>query len=86
MKEESEINCKIFKIQDPIIKKATQLINSAKNPAQKAEQAEKLLSKIKVLLECLEYDSNKIDCKVCRNIAELRKKTAELIIKASSLA
>jgi len=86
MTEESGIQCRLFKIQEPHIKKATQLINQARDPKQKAREAEKMLVEINILLECAEYDDKKVDCQACRKIAGLRKQTAELIIKASKLA
>ena len=86
MTEESEIKCGIFKTQEPHIKKATQLINSAQGAVQKAREAQNLLNEVDLLLTCVEYNDQNMDCQTCREIASLRKKTAELIIKASKLA
>jgi len=39
-----------------------------------------------MLLSCEKYDEKSLNCKNCHFIANLRKKTADLIIKAKKLA
>jgi len=69
-----------------VIKDITEKINKAKGVQEKAGFAEELGKEVDVLLSCQDYDSKKLDCKNCNLIANLRKKTADLIIKAKKLA
>lgn len=85
-KEEPKISCPAFQKQESIIKDITNKINRAKGVLEKARFAEELLKEVNVLLSCPDYDKEKFDCKSCRFIANLRKKTADLIIKAKKLA
>lgn len=85
-KEEVKISCKIFQKQEPIIKSITDKINRAGGVQEKAESAEELQKEVDVLISCPEYDGQNRDCKNCHFIANLRKKTAELLIKAKKLA
>ena len=80
------ISCSIFQRQEPIIKSITDKINRAKGVEEKAEFALELQREVEVLLSCLDYDDKRLDCKNCRFIAHLRKKTIDLIIKAKKLA
>jgi len=85
-KEEPEISCPAFQKQELIIKDITDKINMAKGVLEKAKFAEELLEEVNVLLSCPDYNGKKLDCKNCHLIANLRKKTADLIIKAKKLA
>lgn len=85
-KEEPKINCQTFQKQEPVIKGITDKINSVKGVQGKAKFAEELQKEVSVLLSCPDYDDKKLDCKNCRFIASLRKKTADVIIKAKKLA
>ncbi len=85
-KEEAKINCQIFRKQEPVIKDITDKINKAKGVQGKARFAEKLQEEVDVLLSCTDYKSESLDCKNCHFIANLRKKTADLIIKAKKIA
>ncbi|MBU1679318.1 MAG: hypothetical protein KJ799_07460 [Bacteroidetes bacterium] len=84
-KEESKINCSTFQKQEFVIKDITDKINQAKGVREKAIFAEELQKEADVLLTCPDYDDKKLDCRNCRFIANLRKKTAGLIIKAKKL-
>ncbi|MBI5194777.1 MAG: hypothetical protein HZA10_00475 [Nitrospirae bacterium] len=84
-KEEAKINCQIFQKQEPVIKDVTDKINKAKGVQEKARFAEKLQEEVDVLLSCTDYKSESLDCKNCRFIANLRKKTTGLIIRAKKL-
>lgn len=87
MKEnKAKINCPTFQKQEPIIKDITDSINRAKRVIEKAEFAEELQKEVEVFLSCPDYDGESLDCKNCHFIANLRKKTADLIIKAKKLA
>jgi hypothetical protein len=87
MKENKErINCLAFQKLDSLIKDITNKINQAKGVLEKARFAEELQKEVEVLLSCPDYDSKSLDCKNCHFIANLRKKTANLIIKAKKLS
>lgn len=81
-----KISCAIFQKQEQEVKALTDKINKAKGVSEKARYAEELQREVGVLLSCPDYDKEKLDCKNCHFIANLRKKTADLIIKAKRLA
>lgn len=85
-KKTSGINCLTFQKQERVIKDITDKINKAGAVEEKAELAEKLQKEVDVLLSCPDYNKEELDCKNCHFIANLRKKTADLIIKAKKLA
>ena len=84
-KEEPKINCPTFQKQESVIKDITDKINRAKGVQEKAGFAEEIEKEVDVLLSCPDYDDKSLDCKNCHFIANLRKKTADLIIKAKKL-
>ncbi|MDI6761749.1 MAG: hypothetical protein QME83_01835 [Thermodesulfobacteriota bacterium] len=84
-KEESKISCTTFQKQEAGIKDLTDKINGAKGVQEKAGFAEEIEKEVDVLLSCPDYESQSLDCKNCHFIANLRKKTADLIIKAKKL-
>lgn len=84
-KEEPKINCSAFLKQEPVIRGITDKINKAKGVQEKSKYAEELQKESNVLLNCLDYEEEILDCKNCHFIANLRKKAADLIIKARSL-
>lgn len=85
-KEDAKINCPTFQKQEPVIEEITAKINRAKDVLEKAEFAQKLQEEVDVLLSCPDYDEKSTDCNNCRFIANVRKKTADLVIKARKLA
>jgi len=85
-KESAKINCPILQKQEPVIEDITAKINSAKGVLEKAEFAEELQKELNVLLTCPDYNEESTDCSNCRFIANVRKKTTDLIIKAKKLA
>ena len=85
-KEDAKINCPTFQKQEPVIKDITAKINSAEGVLEKAEFAEKLQEEVDILLSCPDYDEKSTDCSNCRFIANVRKRTTDLIIKAKKLA
>lgn len=85
-KEEAKISCATFQKQEPVIKDITEKINNAKEVQEKATFAVELQKEVNVLLSCSDYDEKSLNCKNCHFIANLRKKTADLIIKAKKLA
>lgn len=84
-KEEAQISCSIFQKQESVIKDITGKINQTKGIREKAIFAEELQKEADVFLTCSDYDDKKLDCKNCHFIANLRKKTAGLILKAKKL-
>jgi hypothetical protein len=85
MEENKAINCLTFQKQEPVIKDITDRINIGETVLEKATFAEELQEEVNVLLSCTNYDKASINCKNCHFIANLRKKTANLIIKAKKL-
>jgi hypothetical protein len=87
MKEnKAKINCPTFQKQEPVIEDISAKINEARESQEKAVSAEELQKEVDVLLSCPDYDDKSVDCRNCRLITNLRKKTAALIIKAKKLA
>jgi len=85
MMNNSKINCSIFQKQESVMQDIVEKINNVKEVQGKAELAEEMQNEVNVILLCPEYDENDLDCENCRFIASLRKKTADLIIKANKL-
>ncbi len=83
--EESKINCSTFQKHEPAIKKLTDKINTAEDPKEKIKYAEELLKEVNIILPCTGYKEEDIYCWNCHTIANLRKATAELIIKTKKL-
>jgi len=84
-KEEPKISCLTFQKQESVIRDITEKINKARIVIEKATLAEELEKEVSVLLSCVNYDKASLTCKNCHSIANLRKKTANLIIKAKTL-
>lgn len=85
-REQARIGCSRFRKHEPLIKNITEKINRAGAVQAKAKFACDLQDQVEELLGCPDYDSKKLDCKNCHFIANLRKKTANLVIKAKKLA
>jgi len=83
--EDATINCSVFQNQESRIKDITLKINAVKGVAGKAAVAKELLEEVDVLLSCGEYEDSNGDCEKCHFIANLRKKTADIIIMAKKL-
>lgn len=81
----AEISCPTFQKQEPIIENITAKINCAEGVLEKAGFAKRLQQETEVLLSCPDYDKNSSDCNDCHFVANIRTKTAELIIKAKKL-
>jgi hypothetical protein len=84
-RSEQKIGCPTFQKQEILIKDITDRINKAKRVMEKAGFAEELEKEVDVLLSCPDYKGESLDCKNCHFIANLRKKTSNLIIKAKRL-
>ena len=81
----SKIGCPTFQKQESVIKGITVKINGAKGVQEKAGFAEELKKEVDVLFSCPDYESQSLYCKNCHLIANLRKKTSNLIMKAKKL-
>lgn len=79
------INCSIFLEQEPTIRGLTDKINQSRVAKGKLRYAEELLTELKVILYCLEYQSDNLCCRNCHLITNLRQKAADLIIRSSEL-
>jgi hypothetical protein len=84
--KDAKINCPTFQKQEAVIEDITAKINSAKGVSEKAEFAEELQKEVDVFLSCPDYNQESTDCGNCRFIANMRKKAADLVIKAKKLA
>ena len=80
-----KIKCTIFKLRNEDIEGITKAINEAENIEKKAQLAERLIKEANEILSCEHFDEKRVDCKICHYIADLRKKTANLILKAKEL-
>ena len=77
--------CPVFLKQEAIIRDIMQKINHADAIAEKAGFVEELQREIAVLLSCSEYAAKKNECANCHFIANLRKKSSDLIMKVDKL-
>jgi hypothetical protein len=84
-KDKTKISCRVFQKQEAVAKDITNKINTIKEVTGKAVFAEELRKEVDVLLSCADYLKESLDCKNCHFIANLRKKTADLIIKVKKL-
>jgi len=81
-----KINCPLFQKQGVVIEALIDKINRTKRAQEKAEISEVLRKEMDVIFSCPDYDENSLDCKNCHFIANIRKRTIELIIRVSKLA
>lgn len=81
----TKITCSIFKKQEVVIRDITDKLNAAQGIEKKAALAVELKKEVEALISCPDFDSEKLDCQNCDFIANMRKKTADLIIKAKKL-
>ena len=84
-KEDAKINCATFQKQESALMDITAKINNAKGVLEKADFAEELQKEVDVLLSCPDYNEKSKDCGNCRFIANVRKKAADLVIRAKKL-
>ena len=75
----------IFPKQEEEIGRLTRQINRARTAAEKAPWAQALVEAADVLLACERYEEETLDCRLCRNFSELRRRTAAVVIKAGRL-
>ena len=84
---QASISCPIdlFPKQEVEIARLTRSINEASTAAQKGPFAQSLAEAVTVLLDCPAYDEENVNCNLCRNFSELRRKTANLVVAAGRL-
>lgn len=82
----TNINCELFQKQEKVMKDLTNKINAAKDVHMKAQYAKELKSKLDNMLSSEDFSKHILECESCRLIANLRKRTVELIIKVEKLA
>ncbi|SJZ58666.1 hypothetical protein SAMN02745126_01740 [Enhydrobacter aerosaccus] len=74
----------IFDAVEEEIRRLSMAINRAPS-SDKRELANQLLEQVSRLLECDAYDPGNENCRLCRGISTLRRKTATLIETAAAL-
>ena len=79
------MNCPTLQKQEAVIKNLADRINRAQGVSEKAGIAEEMQKEVAVLLSCPDYDEKNEKCGNCRFVANLREKTARLIIRAEKL-
>ena len=80
------IDCPAYQKQEQMMQDIIVKINQAKGAQEKERFAHGMQEEADELLSCQGYDSKKLDCRNCHFIANLRKKTIGLIIRAEKLA
>lgn len=85
---EAKIDCPlgIFAGHEREIGQLTEALNQAPNLAAKAEIAGRLRDATAVLLSCVGYQEDNINCRLCREFSRLRDQTAALVARAAGLA
>ena len=84
--DNSTIQCNIHQHSFTTMNAIKQHINHEASVGVKAKYAEELSVIATCLIDCQRYDDREQDCNICRMIAGLHQKTAELIIKAKCLS
>ncbi len=87
MGRQASIHCPIglFPSQEEEIARLTQAINQARTAVEKVPWAQALIEAADVLLACEQYDAGSLDCRLCRDFSELRRKAASLVVRAGRL-
>ncbi|MDO9131164.1 MAG: hypothetical protein Q7U34_14985 [Anaerolineales bacterium] len=85
MAEKIQCPIDLFSRQEEEIAHLTRAINQARTTDQKAPWAQAIIEAVDVLLACKQYDQASMDCRLCHNFSELRRKTAALVVKAMRL-
>lgn len=85
-KETSTIQCDIYQDCYAAMDEIKLNINQGSTVGIKAKYAEELLDRVACLTDCPQYSDQKQECKHCRMMANVHKRTAEIIIKAKQLS
>ncbi|MFI5016040.1 MAG: hypothetical protein ACHQAY_27205 [Hyphomicrobiales bacterium] len=83
----SGIHCPIglYERHEGEIARLTEAINRSPTAHEKARAAHDLRQSISLLLDCDAYDEGNLNCRMCREIAVLREKTAAVVEKMGPL-
>jgi len=71
----------MFQEQEPILRDTTDRINLARGAQDRSRFARKLKREVDVLVSCPAYDSDTFDCRNCRFVSNLRRKTAAVFMR-----
>jgi len=80
-----QIDCHIFSEHRDKMEMLSQSINGAKIISDEVDKAHELLRITNILLDCGKHDEKKEDCITCHFFLNLRKETAESIIKINGM-
>ena len=78
-----KLSCSNFLNTEQISKQLMGEINSTKDAATKAAKAKELISIVDTLLSCAEYNRDQWNCKICHQVASLRKNASQITIDVS---
>lgn len=83
----SGIHCPIslYEKHEGEITRLTEAINRSLTAHEKARAAHDLRQRVSVLLDCDAYDEANLNCRMCREVAILRKKTAAIVEKMAAV-
>ena len=82
-KKPQKLTCPKFIETEQASKQLMDEINRAKDVATKAAKAKELISVVDTLLSCAEYDRDQWNCKICHQVASLRKNACQITIDVS---
>jgi ArsR family transcriptional regulator len=82
-KQPQKLSCSNFLKTEQISKQLMGEINGAKDATTKAAKAKELISVVDTLLLCAEYDRGQWNCKICHQVASLRKGASQITIDVS---
>ncbi|MFI5021046.1 MAG: hypothetical protein ACHQRJ_05265 [Alphaproteobacteria bacterium] len=83
----SGIHCPIglYEKHEGELARLTEAINRSPTAHEKAQAAHDLRQSVSVLLDCDAYDEGNLNCRMCREVAILRNKTAAVVEKIGAL-
>ncbi len=84
----ASIQCPIGLFDDQEVRMAAlaEAVNQASTPLAKAPWADEIMAAADELLACEAYDESSRDCRLCHRFADLRRRTAALIVKVAQVA
>ena len=82
-KQPKKLSCSNYLKAEEISKQIMNIINRAQDATIKANNAKELMSVADTLLTCAEYDENQWNCKICHQVASLRKNVSQITIDVS---
>ena len=84
----ASIQCPIGIFDDHEVRMAAlaEEVNQVSTPLAKAPWAEEMMAAADDLLACEAYDATSRDCRLCHRFADLRRRTAALIVRVAQVA